>query len=52
MLGRSASLLEGKVTVITGGGGGIGRAISETFAEYGAKVVVAEIQREAGEAVA
>ena len=42
MLDRSASSLEGKVTVVTGGGGGIGRAISETFAAHGARVVVAE----------
>jgi NAD(P)-dependent dehydrogenase (short-subunit alcohol dehydrogenase family) len=42
MLDRSASSLEGKVTVVTGGGGGIGRAISETFAAHGAHVVVAE----------
>ncbi|HKA94343.1 MAG TPA: SDR family NAD(P)-dependent oxidoreductase [Acidimicrobiia bacterium] len=38
-----AALLAGKVAVVTGGGGGIGRAVSETFAGNAAKVVVAEI---------
>jgi len=38
--------LKGKVVFITGGGGGIGKAIAVAFANEGAKIVVADIKRE------
>jgi NAD(P)-dependent dehydrogenase (short-subunit alcohol dehydrogenase family) len=37
-------LLEGRVTVITGGGAGIGAGIARTFAHHGARVEVAELE--------
>lgn len=41
--------LEGKVTLVTGGGSGIGRASALTFARVGAKVIVADMVIEGGE---
>ncbi len=44
-----AGKLEGKVALITGAGGGIGRAGAVAFVQEGAAVVVAEIDAERGE---
>lgn len=44
--------LAGKVAVITGAGSGIGRACAAEFARQGARVVVADIDQEAGEETA
>lgn len=44
--------LDGKVTIVTGGAGGIGSAVCRIMAEHGARVVVADIARERAEAVA
>ncbi len=44
--------IAGKVAVVTGSGGGIGEAYARALAEHGAKVAVAEIDRQKGEAVA
>jgi 3-oxoacyl-[acyl-carrier protein] reductase len=41
-----------KVAVITGAGGGIGEAYAKGLAEEGARIVVADIEREGGERVA
>jgi 3-oxoacyl-[acyl-carrier protein] reductase len=44
--------LEGRVAVVTGGGQGMGRAYAQRLLEEGAKVAIAEIDRERGERAA
>ncbi|MCR8847335.1 glucose 1-dehydrogenase [Rossellomorea sp. SC111] len=41
--------LSGKVSIITGAGGGIGRATARRFSEEGASVVVADLDESSGE---
>jgi NADP-dependent 3-hydroxy acid dehydrogenase YdfG len=42
-----AGLLDGKSALITGGGGGIGRATALAFAREGARLAVADLMEEA-----
>jgi len=43
--------LDGKVTIITGGGSGMGKTAAELFAKEGARVVVSDVSEAAGEGV-
>tara|TARA_R110000787_G_scaffold127104_12_gene238465 strand:+ start:3513 stop:4253 length:741 start_codon:yes stop_codon:yes gene_type:complete len=45
-------MLEGKIAVVTGGGQGIGKHAAKTLAEAGAKVVIADINKETAEEAA
>ncbi|KAI1371609.1 3-oxoacyl-reductase [Hypoxylon crocopeplum] len=44
--------LQGKVAIVTGGASGFGRGVVAKFVEEGAKVIVADLSEEAGQATA
>ncbi len=48
----SDNLMQDKVVVVTGAASGIGLAVAERFAAEGAKIVISDIQAEAGSAAA
>lgn len=47
----SFAALNGKVVVITGGSGGIGKAVAEAATSYGASVVIGDILEKQGQTV-
>jgi NAD(P)-dependent dehydrogenase (short-subunit alcohol dehydrogenase family) len=47
-LGNLDQWFEGRSTIVTGGAGGMGRAIALAFAAAGSKVIVADLAEEAG----
>lgn len=40
--------LEGKIAIITGGAGGIGKGMATAFVKEGARVVIIDLNEEAG----
>src|SRR5690348_11311525 len=50
--GMTAEELAGKVAIVTGGAGGIGRATAELLVAEGANVVIADLDDDAGNALA
>ena len=52
MTGELTGELTGKVAIVTGGANGIGRAAVELFVGEGARVVIADVDVQAGESLA
>ena len=41
-------VLDGKVAIVTGGGGGFGKGIAQKFVQEGAKVIITDFAEEVG----
>ena len=51
MIVLNHNMLDGKIVLLTGAGGGIGFEAAKAFVEMGAKVLIAEVNQEKGEQV-
>lgn len=49
MIVLNHNMLDGKIVLLTGAGGGIGFEAAKAFVEMGAKVLIAEVNQEKGE---
>lgn len=49
MIVLNHNMLDGKIVLLTGAGGGIGFEAAKAFVEMGAKVLIAEVDQEKGE---
>lgn len=46
MIALNHNMLDGKIVLLTGAGGGIGFEAAKAFVEMGAKVLIAEVNQE------
>ena len=52
LISSSGAVVKNKVCIVTGAASGIGKAIAITYAREGGKVAIADLKRDAAQAVA